>query len=192
MDLGTNSIGWAVVNADNTKREDGTEYLQPVGIEMAGSRIIPMDASILGNFDAGNSVSQTAGRTGYRGTRRLRERYLLRRNRLHRILDIMGFLPAHYSAELDRYGKFKSSDSEPKLAWKPVKDGKHEFIFMDSFNEMLEDFRLHQPELLKDGKKICIDDNNGMLFNKRRQSRDEKVIENIISTIDKIATISLT
>lgn len=32
---------------------------------------------------------------------------------------------------------------------------------------------------------VCIDDNNGMLFNKRRQSRDEKVIENIISTIDK-------
>ena len=54
LDLGTNSIGWAVVNAERTEREDGTDYLKPTGIEMAGSRIIPMDASILGNFDAGN------------------------------------------------------------------------------------------------------------------------------------------
>lgn len=157
LDLGTNSIGWAVVNAENTKRENETEYLKPVGIEMAGSRIIPMDASILGNFDAGNSVSQTADRTGFRGTRRLRERYLLRRCRLNRVLDIMGFLPVHYSTELDRYGKFKSKNIEPKLAWKPAKDSKYEFIFMDSFNEMLEDFRQYQPELLKDGKKIPLD-----------------------------------
>lgn len=157
LDLGTNSIGWAVVNAENTKRENETEYLKPTGIDMAGSRIIPMDASILGNFDAGNSVSQTADRTGFRGTRRLRERYLLRRYRLNRVLDIMGFLPAHYSSELDRYGKFKSKDIEPKLAWKPAKDGKYEFIFMDSFNEMLEDFRHDQPELLKGGKKIPLD-----------------------------------
>lgn len=157
LDLGTNSIGWAVVNAENTKRENETEYLKPTGIEMTGSRIIPMDASILGNFDVGNSVSQTADRTGFRGTRRLRERYLLRRYRLNRVLDIMGFLPAHYSSELDRYGKFKSKDIEPKLAWKPAKDGKYEFIFMDSFNEMLEDFRHYQPDLLRDGKKIPLD-----------------------------------
>ena len=43
------------------------------------------------------------------------------------------------------------------LAWKPAKDGKYEFVFMDSFNEMLEDFRQYQPELLKDGKKIPLD-----------------------------------
>ena len=27
---------------------------------------------------------------------------------------------------------------------------------------------------------LCLDDNNGMLFNNRRQSRDEKVIEKIL------------
>ncbi len=157
LDLGTNSIGWAVVNAENTKREDGTQYLKPTGIEMAGSRIIPMDASVLGNFDAGNSVSQTADRTGFRGTRRLRERYLLRRERLNRVLDIMGFLPDHYASELDRYGKFKSDDTEPKLAWKPTGDGKYQFLFLDSFSEMLEDFRQYQPEMLANGKKIPLD-----------------------------------
>lgn len=157
LDLGTNSIGWAIVNAKPVQREDGTEYLKPESIEMAGSRIIPMDAATLGNFDAGNSVSQTAARTGYRGVRRLRERFLLRRERLNRVLDCMGFLPEHYSAELDRYGKFLSKEIEPKLAWRPSKDGKYEFIFMDSFNEMLEDFRQHQPDLLKEGRKVPLD-----------------------------------
>lgn len=30
---------------------------------------------------------------------------------------------------------------------------------------------------------VCLDDNKGMLFNKRRQSRDKKVIEDILNTI---------
>ena len=33
---------------------------------------------------------------------------------------------------------------------------------------------------------ICIDDNQGMLFNKRRQSRDAKVIEDIASLTDEL------
>lgn len=55
LDLGTNSIGWAVINKsfDN----EGNELL--CGIEAAGSRIIPMDATILGDFNKGNKVSQT-------------------------------------------------------------------------------------------------------------------------------------
>ena len=70
LDLGTNSIGWAVINA--TVDDKNEEKL--VGIEATGSRIIPMDAAILGDFDKGNSISQTAARTGFRGTRRLIER----------------------------------------------------------------------------------------------------------------------
>jgi hypothetical protein len=33
---------------------------------------------------------------------------------------------------------------------------------------------------------VCIDDNGGMLFNKRRQSRDRKVMEDISLMTDKI------
>jgi hypothetical protein len=47
-----------------------------------------MSQDILGNFDAGNSVSQAAERTVFRGTRKLRERFLLRRERLHRVLHL--------------------------------------------------------------------------------------------------------
>ena len=33
---------------------------------------------------------------------------------------------------------------------------------------------------------ICIDDNKGMLFNKRRQSRDDKVLENIVGLTNEV------
>lgn len=156
LDLGTNSIGWAVVNAEEITRENETTYLKPTGISMAGSRIIPMSADILGNFDAGNSVSQTAERTGYRGVRRLHERNLLRRQRLFRVLKLMGFLPEHFAKQINEYGKFIDY-GEPKLAWRQDENGKYDFVFKDSFNEMLTDFAQHQPRLVADGKKVPYD-----------------------------------
>lgn len=151
LDLGTNSIGWAVV-----KCEPKDEKEQIVGIESAGSRIIPMDAAILGDFDKGNSISQTKERTDKRMARRIRERCLLRRERLHRVLNLLGFLPEHFAKELNRYGQF-AADSEPKIVWRKKAEGKFEFIFQDSFREMLEDFRKNQPELVADNKKVPYD-----------------------------------
>ena len=162
LDLGTNSIGWAVVSAEEADRENETSFLKPIGIDAAGSRIIPMDAAILGDFDKGNSVSQTKERTSFRGIRRLRERCLLRRERLHRVLKLLDFLPEHFAKELNRYGKF-TTDSEPKIAWKKNAEGKFEFVFEGSFLEMIEDFRKNQPELVakknngKDNKNVPYD-----------------------------------
>lgn len=151
LDLGTNSIGWAMVNSE---KENDKENI--IGIEAAGSRIIPMDAATLGDFDKGNSISQTKERTGFRGTRRLRERCLLRRERLHRALNLLGFLPEHFAKELNRYGKF-ATDSEPKMAWRKNAEGKFEFIFQESFHEMVQDFRKNQPKLVVDDKKVPYD-----------------------------------
>lgn len=150
LDLGTNSIGWAVVNAEeiHDEKEEGKVTLKPISIEAANSRIIPMDADAMGKFDKGVSVSQTKVRTDYRGTRRLRERALLRRERLHRVLDLMGFLPEHYSAKLTRYGKF-SDDSEPKLAWRKNDSGIYEFLFKESFEEMVSEFKKEHPSIEK-------------------------------------------
>ncbi len=141
LDLGTNSIGWAVVKDDEKQKV----------IEAAGSRIIPMDADVLGDFDRGNTKSQTSERTRLRGTRRLHERYLLRRERLHRVLSVINFLPKHYAEKLDKYGHFLK-ESEPKLAW-----DNGQFLFMDSFQEMLADFAINQPELVANGKKVPLD-----------------------------------
>ncbi|ACX73754.1 CRISPR-associated protein, Csn1 family [Fibrobacter succinogenes subsp. succinogenes S85] len=156
LDLGTNSIGWAVVNADEITRDDGSRYLKPNGISAAGSRIIPMSADILGDFEKGNSISQTAERTRMRMARRLHERALLRRERLLRVLNLLDFLPKHFADKIDRYGKF-TDDSEPKLAWRKNTEGKYEFIFQDAFNEMLAEFKDKQPEIVEEGKKIPYD-----------------------------------
>ena len=114
IDLGSNSIGWSVLRNNNDNEIDDI---------LSGSRIIPMDAAILGDFERGNSQSQTAERTFYRGTRRLRERHLLRRERLHRVLNILNFLPVHYSESIGwdkscnkTFGKFLPN-SEPKPIW---------------------------------------------------------------------------
>jgi len=141
FDLGTNSIGWALIE-QNFEEKKGE-------IWGMGSRIIPMSQDILGEFGKGNSISQTAERTGYRSVRRLRERHLLRRERLHRVLNVLGFLPKHYAAEIDfekRLGKFLD-DKEPKIAY-----NNNQFIFKSSFVEMLADFRIQQPQLLKNEK----------------------------------------
>lgn len=156
LDLGTNSIGWAVVNADEETRENETSYLKPVNISAAGSRIIPMSEDILSDFDKGNTKSQTKDRTDKRGIRRLLERYLLRRERLLRVLKVMNFLPEHYASQINEYGKFVNYD-EPKIAWRKDIDGKFKFIFQESFNEMLADFAKHQPQLIADGKKVPYD-----------------------------------
>jgi hypothetical protein len=62
LDLGTNSIGWAVVSRS---KENKIEELKGLG-----NRIIPMSQDILGKFDSGNLISQTAERTGFRGIKK--------------------------------------------------------------------------------------------------------------------------
>jgi len=151
LDLGTNSIGWALVEQNFEIKEDKITDLKDGTIIDIGSRIIPMDQAVLGDFDKGVTKSQTAERTRYRGIRRLRERHLLRRERLHRVLNILCFLPPHYANQIDfekRLGQFLV-DKEPKLVY----DESNSFIFQKSFNEMLAEFAKRQPELVKNGKK---------------------------------------
>ena len=152
LDLGTNSIGWALIEqlfSDRSGRILGM-----------GSRIIPMDQASLGDFEKGNPVSQTADRTGFRGIRRLRERFLLRRERLNRVLNKLGFLPDHYARQIDfnqHLGQFLDH-TEPKIAYQLNSDtGNYEFIFQSSFNEMIEDFQKFQPQLFENNKKIPYD-----------------------------------
>jgi CRISPR-associated endonuclease Csn1 len=141
LDLGTNSIGWSLVDLDfDSKKGD---------ILGLGARIIPMDAAEMGKFDAGQTISQTADRTTYRGTRRLYQRDNLRRERLHRVLNILNFLPKHYKESIDfekKLGQYKPN-TEVKLPFRKDDEDKHQFIFQASFNEMVEEFRFKNPSL---------------------------------------------
>ncbi|WKS94366.1 type II CRISPR RNA-guided endonuclease Cas9 [Riemerella columbina] len=133
LDLGTNSIGWALIEQDFENKKGRIIDL--------GVRIIPMSQDILGKFSQGQSLSQTAQRTNDRGRRRLYERHILRRERLHRVLNILKFLPQHYAQQIDfeqRKGKFFT---EIKLNYKPQPDGTHSFLFEASYQEMLSYFQ---------------------------------------------------
>lgn len=142
LDLGTNSIGWALVESNFEKKEGQ--------IIDNGVRIIPMDQGVLGKFGEGNSISQTADRTAYRGTRRLYQRDNLRRERLHRVLNVLNFLPKHYAKSIDfekRLGQFFKG-KEVKLNYScTTNDSKNEFLFKDTFLEMVTEFKTKQPQL---------------------------------------------
>jgi len=152
LDLGTNSIGWALVNEDKENKKG-----EILGL---GSRIIPMTQEIMSDFNKGVTVSQTASRTNFRGIRRLLERNLLRRERLHRALNVLGYLPEHYAKQIDfekNVGKFNQG-TEPKLVYKLNEiTGKSDFIFIKSFEEMIQDFKIHQPNLVLGDKKVPYD-----------------------------------
>ena len=170
LDLGTNSIGWSLIETNDDEK---------VGrILGAGSRIIPMTQDTLGKFDNGVSISQTAERTGYRGIRRLRERHLLRRERLHRVLNLLDFLPEHYALQIDfnqRLGKFLP-ETEPKIAYHLNKETKQfEFLFQQSFREMVHEFAQHQPELVSGWQtdSIRLDD---LLFEKKSIDKADRKI----------------
>lgn len=156
LDLGTNSIGWALIEIDHV--------LRIVKILGLGSRILPMDAGEIGDFEKSGKIKSTASqRTERRCSRRLKERYLLRRDRLHLVLDLLEALPQHYKLEIDftnkngeKCGQFKTN-KEPKLAYLPKQTNKKaKFLFMDSYQEMLDDVNNDNIKNIK-GRRIPYD-----------------------------------
>ncbi|WP_288763836.1 type II CRISPR RNA-guided endonuclease Cas9 [uncultured Weeksella sp.] len=146
LDLGTNSIGWALVEISHQNKT-----VKIIGL---GSRILPMDAGEVKKFKEGGKIKSTVSqRTEDRGSRRLNERYLLRRDRLHLVLDLLDALPKHYRLEIDFFndkgeksGKFKKN-KEPKLAYLPKQIGKKtEFLFKDSYQEMLDELGIENKK----------------------------------------------
>lgn len=152
LDLGTNSIGWAVIK--QIIQENGISSLS--GIINAGSRIIPMDAATLNSFSKGITKSRASQRTDYQGQRRNYERHILRRERLHRVLSLMEFLPQHYQNALTRYGKFKDH-TECLLPWTKDEFGNATFLFKTSYEEMLHLFWQVHPELMQQQLKVPYD-----------------------------------
>lgn len=147
LDLGVNSIGWALIDEDSSR------------IVKAGSRILPMDDGAMSNYDNGTLQSAASVRTSFRSMRRLYQRAQLRRERLLRVLNILGFLPEHYKNQIDfdkHPGQF-INHCEPLLPYRKDANGRNQFIFMDSFQEMLHDFELHHPHLVEGGKKVPYD-----------------------------------
>ncbi len=85
LDLGTNSIGWAVVNVD--------ENMKPVSIESMGSRIVPLSPDDTNEFTKGNAITKNQSRTDKRTARKRYDRYQLRREHLTAELRKLNMLP---------------------------------------------------------------------------------------------------
>ena len=106
LDLGTNSIGWALVDKENNK------------ILGMGSRIIPMGTDKQ-DYEKGLGITKNAERREKRTIRKMNKRYKLRRNKLLFILHELGMLPEQF--------QFKNGIPEPNkiqdLGLLPIKKG---------------------------------------------------------------------
>ena len=85
LDLGTNSIGWALVNAAEKKEEQSA-------IIKTGVRVNPLTTDELSNFEKGKSITTNAERTRKHGMRINLQRYKQRRNNRISILMREGFI----------------------------------------------------------------------------------------------------
>lgn len=85
LDLGTSSIGWAVVDQAVDQQEKSR-------IIKLGVRVNPLTTDEKGNFEKGKSITTTADRTLKRGMRRSLQRYKLRRDELIKVLKANAFI----------------------------------------------------------------------------------------------------
>ena len=146
LDLGTNSIGWALVEIDDVNKV--------VRIVALGSRIIPMNAGEISTFESGGKLkSSAANKTESKAIRKNKARFLLRRDRLHCVLNMLNMLPEHYKLDIEfvndkgkRSGKIIKG-REPKIAYYTDENGKQRFYYQKAYEEMENEFRAAQPEL---------------------------------------------
>ena len=85
LDLGTSSIGWALVNEG-----EGAEEIS--SIVQLGVRVNPLTVDEMQNFEKGKSITTNADRTLKRSMRRNLQRYKLRRDVLIELLKKVGFI----------------------------------------------------------------------------------------------------
>ncbi|MDD2953204.1 MAG: type II CRISPR RNA-guided endonuclease Cas9 [Parabacteroides sp.] len=85
LDLGTNSIGWALVNEAENSEEVSS-------IMKLGVRVNPLTVDEMQNFEKGKSITTNADRRLKRGMHRNLQRYKLRRDVLIEQLKEVGFI----------------------------------------------------------------------------------------------------
>lgn len=85
LDLGTGSIGWALVNEAENESEKSS-------IIRLGVRVNPLTVDEKGNFEKGKPITTNAGRTLKRSMRRNLQRYKMRRNNLIELLRSNGWI----------------------------------------------------------------------------------------------------
>ncbi|UMQ42854.1 type II CRISPR RNA-guided endonuclease Cas9 [Chryseobacterium sp. Y16C] len=118
LDLGTNSIGWALI-----KQDFENKHGEILGM---GSRIIPMGAE-LSKFEQGQAQTKNANRRIARGTRKLNKRYKQRRNKLIYILQQLSMLPD----QIKLINKFSDPNRLDKISILPISKNQQQLTAFD-------------------------------------------------------------
>jgi len=122
LDIGTTSIGWAIVEATDEKninnvtgKEAETDinnnrigiYQDAVGVRIIAQDTERFDRGLTLNDPKGSTLTPTANRRVKRGIRRMKSRYKLRRGKLETVLDFIGLTPdkAYYTNEKGKRGE---------------------------------------------------------------------------------------
>ena len=100
LDLGTNSIGWALIESN--------EQNQPQTILGMGSRIVPLTKDDSDQFQKGQAITKNADRTAKRTARKGYDRYQLRRALLTQLLKNNGMLPQRMDEDAITLWKLRS------------------------------------------------------------------------------------
>ena len=110
LDLGTNSIGWALVNEAESEKELSS-------IVKLGVRVHPLTIDEKTDFEKGRPISTNADRTLKRGARRNLQRYKQRRKDLIEILiDNRILMPNSELCEVGKNSTFNLLNLRAKSA----------------------------------------------------------------------------
>lgn len=107
LDLGTNSIGWALIEIDDNAL--------PVRIVAMGSRIIPMSSNDRDEFQRGLSITKNQSRTVSRTQRKGYDRKQLKKSDLKKILNKYNIFPSEELLKLPMLDlwKLRSNSANP-------------------------------------------------------------------------------
>ena len=108
LDLGTTSIGWALV-------DEAENDIEKSSIVKTGVRVVPLATDEQISFEKGQSITINADRTLKRGMRRNLHRYKMRREALIEILSKIQFISESTSlAEVDKNTTFATYEARSK------------------------------------------------------------------------------
>lgn len=107
LDLGTNSIGWALIEVD--------ENNIPIRIIAMGSRIIPLSTNDKEEFQRGLSITKNQSRTVSRTQRKGYDRKQLKKNDLKKVLQKYNIFPSEELLKLPMLNlwKLRSDSANP-------------------------------------------------------------------------------
>ncbi|HXH18364.1 MAG TPA: hypothetical protein VNJ07_04700, partial [Chitinophagales bacterium] len=175
LDLGTNSIGWAVVE----REYENFNLLQLDSAPTSGVVIFPEGVKI----EKGNEKSRAAERRGFRSARRLKFRRKLRKYKTLLVLAKNGMCPLT-EEEVKAWKKSgfkKYPENEEFLNWLSTDDEKevNPYFFRDKFSRKLYNWKNNRQLAYELGRAFYhMAQRRGFKSNRLEQS-DENIIANI-------------